>query len=139
MNTPNPALQTVLATLMGEYARQGRYPRPEQVTQEALDELQALCASISLTAARPKQAEPAPAAKYQDHTMKQIIMNLDSQMDMYERPALLVNYSLCRLSMQPIQRTGYGIERDSSARSPCRGGTQRDGPGIRRCIGRCLS
>lgn len=90
MNTPNPALQTVLATLMRDYARQGKYPRPEQVTQEALDELQALCAAISLTASQRNQAKPAPAAKYQDHTMKQIVMDLDSQMDMYERPELLV-------------------------------------------------
>ena len=94
MNTPNPPLQTVLATLIDNYARQGKYPRPELVTQKALDELQALCAAISLTAARPNQARPAPAAKYQDRMMNQIITDLDSQMDMYERSDLLVNSSL---------------------------------------------
>lgn len=92
MDTPNPALQTVLATLMGDYARQGKYPRPERVTPKALDELQALCVAISLTAGRPNQAKPGPATKYQEHTMKQIVMDLDSQMDMYERPELLVNF-----------------------------------------------
>jgi len=94
MDTPNLALQTVLATLMGDYARRGKYPRPERVTPKALDELQALCVAISLTTARPNQPKPAPAAKYQVHTMKQIVMDLDSQMDMYERPELLVNFIL---------------------------------------------
>lgn len=102
MNTSNPALQTVLATLMRDYARQGKYPRPEQVTQEALDELQALCATISLTASQRNRAKPAPAAKYQDKTMKEIVMDLDSQMDMYERPELLVTSILCCLSTRVI-------------------------------------
>jgi hypothetical protein len=102
MDTPNQTLQTVLATLLGDYARRGNYPRPERVTQNALDELQALCAAISLTAPRPDQTKPAPATKYQDHTMMQIIMDLDSQMDLYERPELLVNSYLCRPSMQII-------------------------------------
>jgi hypothetical protein len=95
MDMRNPALQTVLAMLLGDYARWGKYPRPERVTQKALDELQALCAAISLAASSPNQTKPAPAAKCQDHTMKQIVVDLDSQMDMYERPELLVNLHLC--------------------------------------------
>lgn len=102
MNTPNPALQTVLATLMGDYARRGKYPRPERVTPQALDELQALCVASSLTAARPNQAKPGAVSKYQDHTIKQIIADLDSQMDMYEKPELLVNFIFYRLSTRVI-------------------------------------
>ena len=102
MDTSNPALQTVLATLMCDYARQGKHPRPEQVTQEALDELQALCATISLSAPQRNRAKPAPAAKYQDKTMEEIVIYLDSQMDMYERPELLVKSILRCLSTQVI-------------------------------------
>lgn len=121
MNTPDPALQTVLAMLMRDYARQGKHPRPEQVTQEALDELQALCAAISLTAPQRNQAKPAPAAKYQDKAMEQIVMDLDSQMDMYERPELLVKSIRLLPEHASDSKAGYGIKRDSSARSPCRG------------------
>ena len=87
---------------MGDYARRGTYPRPERVTQKALHELEELCAAASLATAEPNQAKPAPATKYQDHTMKQIIVDLDSQMDMYERPELLVNSYNFRLGMQVI-------------------------------------
>lgn len=87
----NSTLQSAVATLVKDYARRGSYPRPDQVTEQALEELRQLCAAATLVVSEPDHTTAPPRSRYSDQTLKQIILDLDSQMDTYENSELLVN------------------------------------------------
>lgn len=77
-------LQEVVDLLLAYYASKGRFPRPKDVTQEQIDTMNRLVASISVNV-------PIPIDQRRRDDLAATIHQLDQQVNIYEDPDLLVS------------------------------------------------
>jgi len=90
-------LDSVQDLLLAHYASKGRFPRPQDVTQNDIDTVKRLTASVSRQLSMRITGRPA-----EKDGLEATILRLDEQVNIYEDSKLLVRASILVLASSTL-------------------------------------